>query len=679
MTEPLAGSDSGSSVGAPVTRRIELTWPGKEKGEIPRQHADGHWYLETEPTVRQLFSLINLQKYPANFDGESSIVVCGDRHSAIRTLSKGLQQSVTLAYLDLPRIEVDDKLTAFRGDPVYAYSTWLTVLRAHLQAIEPLMRREGVVVVHTGDIEEPYARLVTEELFGRENRVATIVWQRAYGPRNMKNMKEFTATHDCLLVYAMDKTVLPPVGLRTEATGFANSDGDPRGAWKAEHKGAHSRRVKSDFNTFVPPYRWSIVEGELPPGLWRLNPLTGFIWGKPTECGVFSIAVEVTDSNGDSRRKKFNLQIEEQGTPPPFPAVPWLFEEIKTTGSLRVATTKLPTGVKDCEYSAIILGAGGVPHTASPKRPGSGRYWEFADDTLLLAYQRDSVSLGKNGDAIPHPKTYGEPGEETIVNQMTWWPGSVRNGAKPAAFAGYTEDATKHLKKMAELGLIKTVLNTGKPEYLIARLLDIFTRPGDVVLEVFGEAADLSAVAIKRGRRFVCLSGKTERQQELVRDCVVPRLRAVVDGKDSNLEQHDGEIRMRADSYVPYGGGGGFFTCELGPWVFERKLHEDFARMNSATFFSYDALREAILTSEGFLPVSESDGIDGRSFSGGAVAVIIPPDAYLDSLRAAAVATQIKSKHDRVVIFYFRAAEDFDETVLADGIVCRRIPSEITL
>src|SRR5262249_30090743 len=200
---------------------------------------------------------------------------------------RGFPQAVRLAYLDVPRIEVDDQTTAFRGDPIYAYSTWLSVLRAHLLAIEPLVSRNGVVVIHTGDIEEPYARLVAEEIFARENRVATIVWQRGYGPRNMKGMKEFTATHDCLLVYAVDKNTLPPVGLRSAPAGFSNPDDDPRGPWKAEHKGAHSRRAKSDFNTYVPPYRWRIVEGTLPSGLWRLNPLTGVIWGTATEPAQF--------------------------------------------------------------------------------------------------------------------------------------------------------------------------------------------------------------------------------------------------------------------------------------------------------------------------------------------------------------------------------------------------------
>ena len=262
--------------------RIELSWPRKNLVLTPRQLPDGRWEMQPSPEHRRLHPLVNLQRHPDRWEGDASLVVSGDRTDALHTLTRGLSQAIRLAYLDVPRIEVDDKEAAFKGDATFAYSTWLSVLRAHLEVVLPLVRRDGIVLIHVGDTEEPYARLVADELFGRENRVATIVWQRAYGPRNMRGMKEFTATHDCVLAYAINKTTLPPVGLRRAPSGFGNDDGDPRGPWKAEHKGAHSRREKSDFNTYVPPYRWRLLKGRLPNGLWRLNPVTGVVWGEPT-------------------------------------------------------------------------------------------------------------------------------------------------------------------------------------------------------------------------------------------------------------------------------------------------------------------------------------------------------------------------------------------------------------
>ncbi len=661
-----------------AVRRIELIWPGKDTSKVPRQRPEGDWVIEDPPASIRLHPFVDFRGH-AEPGEDASVVVAGDKQFALDTLSRALPQEVRLAYLDTPRIEVDDKTSAFRGDPTFIYSTWLAVLRDQILRVEPLLRRDGFLVIHTGDIEEPYARLIADEIFSRENRVATIIWQRAYAPRNMKGMKEFTATHDCLLVYAVNKAALPAVGLRGVPSGFSNPDDDPRGAWKAEHKGAHSRRPKSDFNTYGSPYRWRITEGALPDGLWRLNPITGAIWGIPRIEGKFPLEIEVQDAKGATARRRFSLHCSDcdrqnNSTSPP---IPWLFEPFRTNGPLSIATEELPSGRVGCEYSAVLLAKGGTPYTPEPRRPGSGRYWEFADDTLVDAYRRDAVHLGKDGDAIPHPKAYvSKAGDSVVTNQVTWWPGRDNKGAK--AFAGYTEDATKHLKKLAEVGLIGATVNTAKPEYLLARLIDIFTDPRDIVLEVFGEAADLSAVALKRQRRFVFLAGGSIRQSELLDKCSLPRLRAVIEGKDKDLEKHEGEIRMRDDAYIPYEGGGSLVVCRVGEWLFERRRDEDFPRLNRDYLPNPD-ISNAILTSQGFMPFIKQPDVNGISLTGTAAAVVIPPDSYLDNDTAAQVASNVGDKFKRVVILYFRAADDFKEEILSDRIVCRRIPTEIAL
>lgn len=660
-------------------RRIELIWPGKDSDLTPLQKPDGEWVLAPKPDAKSLSPIVNLHKYPATWDGPSSLVVSGNRVETLNTLVRGFGGAVKLAYFDTPRMEVDDKAAGFKGDATFAFSTWMTVLRTHLRAISPLLSHTGLLVVHTGDLEEPYARLILDEEFDRDNRVATIVWQRGYGPRNMKGMKEFTATHDCLLVYALRKSALPAVGLRTTPEGFANADGDPRGAWKAEHKGAHSYRAKSDFETHIPPYRWAIIKGQLPRGLWRLNTLTGVVWGRPEEEGEFPLVVEASDAKGKKVRRNLKLRCGHTGTPPTPTTIPWLFKQIKTNGDLRITTASLPEGVVGQDYTTMLLAAGGTPFTAVPKRPGSGRYWEFADDTLVAAYHNDAVSLGKDGQAIPHPKTYlKDVGETVVKNQMTWWPGRERVGAASEAFAGYTEDATKHLKKLLELGLIQKVVNTAKPEHLLARLLEIFTDRGDIVIEVFGEAADLASVALKQGRRFIYLSGESERNQELLDKCALPRLRAVIDGRDNELDKHQGEIRMRADAYLPFAGGGGVIVGEMGPWLLQRKVREELPRLNRV-YGAFGDLRDALLTAEGFLPLPPDSVPDGRSFSGNGAAVVVRPDEYLDGERAAEITSTLKPGFDRVTIYYFRSTEEFNPTLLMEGVVCRRVPMEITL
>jgi len=673
MTD-IAVPSPGSIAPDSAYSRIELVWPGKDVPSVVRQDGDGRWYVERKPDYRRLSPLVDIRREGDPDTGSSAFIVCGDRLSALATLRRRYPRRVEFAFVDAPRIEIDDKAAAFRGDSTFAYSTWLTVLRAHLDALVPLMSRSGVIGMLTGDLEEPFARTLLSEAVGRDNYVGTIVWQRSYGPRNMRGMKEFTATHDCIVLFALDKGVLPAVGLRRDAAdaGFANPDGDPRGPWRAAHKGARTRREKSDFNTYVPPYRWRFSAGRLPEGLWRINPLTGVIWGTPTEVGEFALSVEVTDSAGATATAEAVIRVRDEGTPPNLVAVPWVFEEVSTKGKLRIVGAKLPEAVANFEYSAVLLGEGGEPFKSSPKRPGSGRYWEFADDTLRNAYARDMVDLGADGDVIPRIKSYAsEFGEQVIENQQTWWPAKGRDGS---SFAGFTQDATKHLKKMREVGLIREAPTTAKPEHLLARLLSIFTRPGDLALEVFGSTADLASVALKLRRNVVYLSGDSDRDQAFYEDCALSRLRAVIGGQDNDLHGRTGEIRLSADAYVPFEGGGSLLTCRVGNWLFEQGPREDFPHM-SRTLSQSNELSAAVMTAEGFVPDPE-DSFCGVG-SDGSRAIVVPPDEYLTPELASRLVSEFPGT--RLTIFYFMASDDFDPSVASPNVGYRRVPTEVAL
>jgi hypothetical protein len=340
-------------------------------------------------------------------------------------------------------------------------------------------------------------------------------------------------------------------------------------------------------------------------------------------------------------------------------------------------TKQLPLGVVESEYSAICLAEGGKPWTDT-RRPGSGRYWEFAKNTLINAYLRDAVYLGRDGLAIPHPKTYlQEVGEVEVRNQQTWWPGRDKNGAGSTAFAGYTEDATKHLKKLEELGLIERSVTTAKPERLLARLIEIFTDKEDLVMEVFGGAGDLSATAIKTGRRFLHLAGSTEHELMILDKCALPRYKAVVDGKDSGLESHEeGEIRLRADSYIPYLGGGSFVAARLGEWLLERPRGHDRPHLNRSAYSTAEALRQAVLTAEGYLPIA-GDLVHGRSFDGRSAAIVVSPNDYVTPLQAAQWASGLAENYERLVVYYFRASDDFDPKLGTSRVVFKRVPTEL--
>ena len=674
------------SPGSPGSRfsRIQLVWP--DKGCVPLRLPDGGWQL-VQPDGRRLqYPLIPVRRVGESTDGRpSSLLLEGERLHVLSTLRRIAPGQVRLAYVDLPRIVIDDKTRAFQGDTDRTWSTYLSVVREHLRALVPLMSRQGVVIVHPGDAEDPYVRLVATEIFGRQNCVGTIVWQRHYAPRNMRGMKEFTATHDPISVFAVDKDLLPSVALAREPRGYENPDDDPRGPWKAEHKGARTRRENSDFETNLPPYRWRLVHGRLPPGVWRVSPFAGVIWGVPREAGRFGFTVEVADEKGQTATARLQIVVKKDGEPELPQRVPWLFADgVAGSGPLQIVKNRLPPAVCDCEYWAVLEACGGAPYTGK-KRPRSGRYWEFANYTLEKEVLRDNVEFGHDGTAIPHPKRRPPPGGAEFVNLQTWWPARAGKAAEAGdsdegeSLVGYTEDATKHLKKMVEMGLLHESVTTSKPEPLLERLVRVFSRPGDTVLELFGEAADLSSVAIKTRRRFIYLAGSSTLESRLLEGCARPRLEAIVAGNDRALEEGGGEIRLRKDAYIPYEGGGAFDCYRLGEYLVEFRPDEEYPLLNpSWVAGDFGELRRAILTAEGFLPTREEGAaVDGVAFDGRAGAVVLGLGEFLTQAAVAGICSR-GERYERLIVYYFRSADDFDPERVSRNVVFKRVPMDLS-
>src|SRR5205814_1302367 len=92
---------------------------------------------------------------------------------------------------------------------------------------------EGSVWVHCDDSEQAYLKIMMDELFGRENFVAVVLWIRRNDPRN--TARHISTDHDYLVIYAKDivQCSFNQLG-RTEAmtSAYSNPDNDPRGPWR---------------------------------------------------------------------------------------------------------------------------------------------------------------------------------------------------------------------------------------------------------------------------------------------------------------------------------------------------------------------------------------------------------------------------------------------------------------
>jgi hypothetical protein len=192
---------------------------------------------------------------------------------------------------------------------------------------------------------------------------------------------------------------------------FSNKDADPRGPWRNPgHKGAKSGGPGTSFRLFRPPYRWNISSGKLPPGLWRLNPVSGVVWGTPTELGSWDLRVQATDDSGKSATAKVTFEVVEsidaQDVHLNSDKCSWLFAPLKSGGPLRVAKkhVRLPVGRPS---SVVMKASGGEPCVVEIPAPGKAlasgrtRYWEFNTKTLLSAILEDRVLFPRNPAAKP--------------------------------------------------------------------------------------------------------------------------------------------------------------------------------------------------------------------------------------------------------------------------------------
>lgn len=148
--------------------------------------------------------------------------------------------------------------------------------------------------------------------------------------------------------------------------------------------------------------------------------------------------------------------------------------------------------------------------------PKEGRYWAFSRETFERARAEDRVWFGRDGDRLPVIKRYLSE-VKTGVAPKTWW---------PAREVGSNQEAKRdHLNKLLPDA---PPFDTPKPERLLARIIEIATNPGDIVLDPFAGSGTTAAVAHKMGRRWVTI----ERVATTVETFTIPRLTKVVEGAD---------------------------------------------------------------------------------------------------------------------------------------------------
>lgn len=165
--------------------------------------------------------------------GEASdnMIIQGDNLKALKSLLPYYNGQVKCIYIDPP---YNTKSAFEHYDDNVEHSQWLSLIYPRLELLREFLREDGSIWVSIDDNEAHYLKVIMDEIFGRKNFVANVVWEKKYAPQNAA--KWLSDSHDHILVYARNKEMWHPNLLeRTDEMNarYTNRDDDPRGVWKA--------------------------------------------------------------------------------------------------------------------------------------------------------------------------------------------------------------------------------------------------------------------------------------------------------------------------------------------------------------------------------------------------------------------------------------------------------------
>ncbi len=218
------------------TGRLELTWVGKYDNS------------EVEPRIL----LEDLKKsYGDKFS--ENMLIHGDNLIALKALLQDFSGKIKCIYIDPPY----NTGSAFQQyDDSIEHSIWLSLMKKRLNILKDLLSENGSIWISIDDDEQAYLKVLCDEIFGRNNFVANVIWVKKFSPQN--DAKWLSDSHDFILVYAKNKEIWRPNLLpRTESMDkrYKNPDNDPRGPWTSSDFTARTYSANTDYPITTPSGR----------------------------------------------------------------------------------------------------------------------------------------------------------------------------------------------------------------------------------------------------------------------------------------------------------------------------------------------------------------------------------------------------------------------------------------
>ena len=299
----------------------EFTWVGKKAAIVEAN----------KPIRKTLRPCVAESK---DWDNTENLYIEGDNLEVLKLLQESYLGKVKMIYIDPPYNTGNDFIYAddFKmeseewkvesgewseeGDRLFKntdsngrfHSDWCSMIYSRLMLARNLLTDDGVIFISIDDNEQENLKKICDEVFGGQNFVAQLVWERAFSPKN--DARFISNSHDYVLMYAKNITqfVIGRLPRTEEANArYSNPDNDPRGVWMSSDISVKTYNAECDYPITAPSGR--VIE---PPAgrCWSLSKKAFLerlqdnrIWFGP-------------DGNGVPRIKRFLTDLKHEGMAP---------------------------------------------------------------------------------------------------------------------------------------------------------------------------------------------------------------------------------------------------------------------------------------------------------------------------------------------------------------------------
>jgi adenine-specific DNA-methyltransferase len=305
--------------GITETERYEFRWFGKS-------NAKREAFTPTDAT------LVYDENRSVNPTESENIIIEGENLAVLKLLSNSYREQVKCIYIDPPyntgkdfvysdKFNQDKKEywedaevteNGFKIDTNTEtdgrfHSNWLNMMYSRLLIARQLLKEDGVIFISIDDNEVHHLRKLCDEVFGEENFISNVIWEKKFAPSN--DAKWFSDNHDHIIVYAKNKEIFRPNLLERNKGAIArykNNDNDERGVWVSGDMTVKTYNANYDFEITTPSGR-------------KISPPKGICWRYSQE----KVAELIKDnrvwfgSSGDNvpRVKRFLTEVKDGITP----------------------------------------------------------------------------------------------------------------------------------------------------------------------------------------------------------------------------------------------------------------------------------------------------------------------------------------------------------------------------